>query len=1268
MSPNIPELSVRFSADDNVIIKFDEEETDALHFISPLTINYQKDIRWYLETYATHYTTDVDDKRANNIANKLPQWGEALFQAIFKDRVAQRLFNAFQNEKAIRLLTISASHPAILSLPWELLRDPTGTYLFLDNPRISIRRRLAGAGGGRKPFKFETRERLRLLFVISRPSDAPFIDPRSDAIAVLDALEEAAPRQIEVEFLRPATLDNLIKRLEDRRKPVVDIVHFDGHGTFDEVTGYLIFENPTGEKALISAEKLGDMLYQQKISLVVLSACQSATVGEDAMGSVAARLTHVGIPTVLAMTHSVLTATTHRLFAEFYRGFVDGQGVGEALDNARRQLYLDSERGERQRGERRITLKLQDWFLPALYQVNKDVPLLQWQEEITTESPEPVNWCNLPSLQEAGFFGRSYELWFIERAFGQQGTRRLTLSGFGGQGKTYLAIEAGRWLYRTGMFEKACFVDYAAFQGIDAVSLAVSTLATVLEKNLIDAIAANQALSKIPTLLILDNLEAIQAEALQELLNAAKQWSEIGNCRVLLTTRTPDFQHPDYPIEGSLRHQALSLQGLAAEDALAYFQSLLKLPPAPQVKPPEAKALLHLFEQVDFHPLSIGLLAQQLKVRRPAELGEHLAAWLAETPDNPLLASLNLSLERVDEELDRQQLSFAQQLLPRLGVFKGGALEPVLLEVVTGIPVDNLANNGIPWDFFMNHGEELLSFSELYGSLLPLLKTTGLIQVESLPSITTSYLKFHPTLASALWSRLSTEEQTEVLAHYRQCYYKLSYSADLHDTDNPYETRTIVQKELPNLLSAVYNALDAKEIWSIKFAADVNDFLRLLGLYRDRSALIQKIQKTNWIVGSRNWCLTHKKRGEYLHDTGDCSQAIQVFNEILEGLGEHASHERASILGYLGNCFIKLGDANQALDYYDQSLSVAKQLLEMSKNLEKTIGGLQIGLANALVQRGRLGDYNDAEVLYKESLTLFSEYNDVRQQAVIQGALGVLYSAWGDFQESIEYYCNVLEIFQSLKEPEQEAKVQFSLGSSYWEAEQWDEAEKAFREAARIEESLGHPAGAAAAWGALGTVAQSVDKIEDAENWYLKALKSFEDVKDKLGICHAFSNLANLLQNQPNRLPEARKFAENALNIAKTLDPTTTRISNIYTILATIAKKQGDDSKATEYLRLSREAKAISAKIEDDFLRYHGLVSKVINVVRSEAAREELELEKVIETGYKNLVIAIEHILDGERNREVLCNSLNGEEFKVIDTILRLLLAIENPGQSSRLG
>jgi hypothetical protein len=136
---------------------------------------------------------------------------------------------------------------------------------------------------------------------------------------------------------------------------------------------------------------------------------------------------------------------------------------------------------------------------------------------------------------------------------------------------------------------------------------------------------------------------------------------------VLLTTRAADLQHRDYPNQGSLKHIPLPLRGLSEGDALDYFQSLIKLPPEPQFGLPPREGLLELFKLLDYHPLSLGLLAGQLKQRRALDVHRELAELVADTPNNPLLASLNLSVSRLDPQ--------AQEWIKRLGVFQGGALE-----------------------------------------------------------------------------------------------------------------------------------------------------------------------------------------------------------------------------------------------------------------------------------------------------------------------------------------------------------------------------------------------------------------------------------------------------------------------------------------------------------------------------------------------------------------------------------------------------------------
>ncbi|NJM12289.1 MAG: CHAT domain-containing protein [Synechococcaceae cyanobacterium SM1_2_3] len=144
-------------------------------------------------------------------------------------------------------------------------------------------------------------------------------------------------------------------------------------------TGYLLFEDNNHQRALVSAGQLGANLHRRKVALVILSACQSAAQGDadaEPLGSVAARLTATGIPAVLAMTHSVLVATTRVLFGEFYKHLAKGRSLGLALDSARIYLKNRPEKFEVQRGPERVPLRLHDWFIPALYQSGTDKPLL----------------------------------------------------------------------------------------------------------------------------------------------------------------------------------------------------------------------------------------------------------------------------------------------------------------------------------------------------------------------------------------------------------------------------------------------------------------------------------------------------------------------------------------------------------------------------------------------------------------------------------------------------------------------------------------------------------------------------------------------------------------------------------------------------------------------------------------------------------------------------------------------------------------------------
>jgi tetratricopeptide (TPR) repeat protein len=1180
------ELTLSFSEIDRVTVALTDRSPITIPFISPFTKEDWEDMQWYIESYPVQYAADVDDRRADRIVSQLKTWGQGLFNAVFADRSAERLFNAFQDEESEgRQITIAASQPEILRLPWELLCDPSGTYLVHENPRIAVRRQLAGAGGGRPPVEVKPKAQLRLLMVVSRPDGVGFLDPRAEGQAVLQAIAQTAPGRVVVEFLRPATLTKLVERLESKKLPAIDIVHFDGHGTFAtngeagtgkhddglskgsplQGMGYLVFEDEDGKKQLVSAMELGDALNRQKVSLMVLSACQSAMVtGDDALGCVAARLTHGGIPAVLAMTYSVLVTTTEQLFGKFYGELAGGESLGVALANARRDLYMRKRRGQRWRGTEQIELELSDWFLPAWYQAGGDIKLLKQAKTLPpVESPKQ----RLPELAEEGFFGRSRELWQIERAF-VQGTRRLTIAGFGGQGKTYLAVEAGRWLAQTGMFEAVCFVDYAAFQGVDAVGVAVAEIGVVLEQSLIDAAAVTTALRACRTLVILDNLESLEAAALQELLTVAKEWSQVDETRLLLTTRDGGMSHVDYPAANSRQHQLLSLSGLGKEDAIRYFQGLMKLPPAPKWDLPPRAALIDLFELVQFHPLSIKLVAYQLKERRVGDLARSLEALLAAEPladkDRCLVASLNLSLQRLDGEL--------LAVLPRLGVFQGGGFEFQILEVLQFAP-------------------------ELWQKLRLALLRTGLVQVEE---IGTSFLRFHPTLVSVLWGRLTALEQEELrLGHHHKYFLLATYLYD-EDSKNPKAIRVMARRELPNLLRAVNEALDNQDENTVTFVSCVNRFLDVFGLKRDRAFLTERLGQVLGLMGSQSLCQLHFDNGKQLYDAGKYQAAARLFESILQELDPEPSFDRVKTLVESSRCDHAQGQLSTAVEHLCEALIVLEQL-PPSNDVKQNKGLIYSDLCNIFIS---LGELDRAEKANDDSLAIKIEIGDSLGLVKAKAQRATIVMRQGDLNTAIQLHKEAQQTFHQLQSPQDECISWHELGMAYELGQNWAEAELAYRESARIRDSIGIGSERSNIYVRLASLHQITNKPIEAENWFKKALDCDLSDKNKIGESKALQGLANLLASQPSRLSEAKQRAEDALAIQETLDPAATQIWKIYNILAKIVTAQGDTNKAREYRQLARSARATYAGTHYELQKYTPLIKMVVAAVRDEAARE----------------------------------------------------------------
>jgi tetratricopeptide (TPR) repeat protein len=659
----------------------------------------------------------------------------------------------------------------------------------------------------------------------------------------------------------------------------------------------------------------------------------------------------------------------------------------------------------------------------------------------------------------------------------------------------------------------------------------------------------------------------------------------------------------------------------------------MTLPPLPTYGIPKQDVVVNLLQQLNRHPLSVSILACQLKKDSVAAVNERIAQLLSQLSANisaaekPLLVSFYLSLHKLEGHL--------QPWLPRLGVFQGGAFENIL-QAITEIP-------DTQWQVLRQS-----------------LENTCLIQAEQMDGVTVPYLKFHPSLAPMLWQQLPVPEKQALTKRYRQGYHELASFLYEEDKENPLQAGTIEFKEMPNLLKVLKDALENGEEWVGDLVEQVQSFLSDFGLKlgSDEEESLPEIPKKKTVDPEtfQDWYVTQSKQGEQLYAAKHYPEAQTIFQDVLNQMDDKASYERCKALGWVGRCLKMQEQPEASADYYRQKLLELEQLA-VSPQVKREMGRAQTELAEVLTETG---NHQEARSAYEKALVLVKETGDIRSEAVIQGQLGTLAKSEGNYPVAEQHYQQALRGFQHLKEPKYEAIAWYQLGIVYEQAKQWQGAIQAYQKAAQLEEQQGQLTEAAKTWNRLANLSQQFGQHQQAETYYRKAIEMGKATQDWTNVSKQSKTLAELiLQNQPQRLPDARQLAEQALSIEQTMAPEQTQIWETYTLLANIAHKQNALLEAQNYRRLGQEAQIKAQGLENKLPRHQQFIEAVVQTTQNPKLRKQLDamLQQREAKGWQKLVAATRRILNGERDWEVLSQNenLDLEDALIVQNILHQL-------------
>ena len=989
---------------------------------------------------------------------------------------------------------------------------------------------------------------------------------------------------------------------------------------------------------LIDGDKLAAVMRDYRIPLVFLEACQTATQEKDPTASVAARLLDEGVASVVAMSHSVLVETAHRFVRAFYAELAKGRSTGAAMLAGQRALHGDTWRGNIMgAGE----LRLQDWFVPVLYQEERDAPLItQLRSEEVKQLEARQRQLRLGALPEEPkhkFQGRSRELLKLERLVISD--PYAIVCGQGGAGKTTLAVELARWLVRARRFRRAAFVsleEYSDARGVlDSVGqqLLPENYSVAQFKDFDEALQpVERALRDSPTIIVLDNFESLLPSAdatelsaitvsregvlklAQDLLNAHP------STRIVFTTREP------LPLPFDHSRREIQLGALDRTDAIALVSEVMKqegLEPKADDPGGTPKEIEELVVAVNCHARALELLARELAKQGVRATTENLHRLMAELDSkhpgdrqNSLYASIQLSLCRLPLQM-REQAKV-------LAVFHGGAHLMVLYNVLETAKDDTKSVRHL---------------------------AARLIEVGLAEDMGYGYLKIDPALPSYMLAEMSEAEIAPIRIRWAAAMGAM--------TDFLYQQRfkdvqlaaTLTLFELPNLLAMLLHVeKSATPEVVVPLSQRIEELVSSLGIKSALTVAVRVRERASkkLRVWSRAQFLTESASRDRSLEEGDLQTAYNVSQRLVQrclAAGEEAYPDAAYdiALAYfgLGRALLVMGAADVALQPLAEAQQRLQRLADAGHTDAEQMSATAIGeTAICLRELGRL---DEAVSLCEEAIDIAHKAGAQRSVAVRKSELGTIRLLQKRYDEALLAYDEAKKTFDKLGEPDSVASILHQIGMAYRLQGRFELAEQAYRQSLAIAVKSKDSQGETYTLGELGNLYFISGRLEDAVTFYSQAADGYSKSRDLSHEGLARSNLGNAL-GRLQRYNEARRELLRAIECEASFGHAA-QPWKTWAILCDLEKATGDLAAAADARQKSIES-YLSYRRAGGVSQHNGfelfaLVNHALQENQAEGALQQLEQISAgdIPEWVKCLIPKLQAVLQGERSATLVDDS-----------------------------
>ncbi len=263
--------------------------------------------------------------------------------------------------------------------------------------------------------------------------------------------------------------------------------------------------------------------------------------------------------------------------------------------------------------------------------------------------------------------------------------------------------------------------------------------------------------------------------------------------------------------------------------------------------------------------------------------------------------------------------------------------------------------------------------------------------------------------------------------------------------------------------------------------------------------------------------------GDIYGNTGEYDKSLEIFANAKE-VAEEGTAEYGRICRNESSIYERKGD-------YDKGLALSNAALkyfEESGAEKKDIGDTFRIIGNLNASKG---NFNTALEYYEKSLPIMKEINELYGIAAALNNIGTVYTIKGDMVRELEYYERSLEIFDNIGFKLGIATLLNNIGNVNYTKGELTKALNHYERSLKTREMIGDQQGIAMSLNNMGFVEYDKGEPANALEYYQRSLKLCMAIGDKYIPIHAHCGIADTYIEMKD-VQKAFENAEKAIEIA----------------------------------------------------------------------------------------------------------------------------------------